>query len=200
MKNSRLGVDESKTCSKKYSLHIENDFCNLIRKEEKYIMSFIRSRCWNEEDIEDVFQHTMLEAFKSRKSFVGDSQPRTWICAVAFNVMKKYNKRKYIDRNIVSMESSPNVLKNHESDMSHNYNTNHTERAYELDSALKTTENYINEFSDNIKDVFVAVVVEGKSYQETARDFDIPIGTVRSKIARARMLLREQQDTLWPSS
>jgi len=166
------------------------DFSEVVLENGKYLRNFIAKKCWDKRDIDDVYQTTLLEAFKSYGSFRGDSQIRTWLCGIALMVFR--NRARKMSR----MKTCP--LQDMDGEYIDVIDTleasefDRPEKALEMGRMLRSVVSTAKKLPNSVKPVFTAVAIEGKNYEETAIEYDIPIGTVRSRVSRARTLLRDR--------
>lgn len=166
-------------------------FTELILQHGKFIRNFIAKKCWETQDIEDIYQTTLMEAYKSLKNFRGDSHPRTWVCGIALMVIKTYI-RKSMSNNF-SVQSLDEIKGENQAhiDLLPDASQKEPDRAYALESLCSDLDSSVKQLPSNLKDVFVSVVYEGNNYQQAADHFGIPVGTVRSRLSRVRGILRD---------
>jgi RNA polymerase sigma-70 factor, ECF subfamily len=122
-----------------------------------------------EED--DLVQETFLQVFRSGGSFRGDSPVQSWVLAIARNVCADHVRRRVRQRRLVERLTTASTT---------------AEAA--ADTGL---EQYVQLLSDERREAFVLTQVVGLPYDEAARVIGCPIGTVRSRVARARADLVE---------
>ena len=138
------------------------------------IFSFIKSR----EDSEDLSQHTFIKVWQQLDSFRGDSAFFTWVYRIAINLAKNFVtssgfKKQKINTSIEDTEIDISSFNDIESTVIH-------------DESLEEINDYIDTLPESLKTAFVLREVEGKSYEDIAIITQTPIGTVRSRIFRAR--------------
>jgi RNA polymerase sigma-70 factor (ECF subfamily) len=120
-------------------------------------------------ETEDLVQETYLRALKSLHSFRGDSSVRTWLLSVSRNVCADHVRRRERQRRLI-------------------------DRVTPLAAdAVTPGPVFIDEMIDGLsrdrRDAFVLTQMIGLSYEEAAQALGVPIGTVRSRVARARIEL-----------
>ncbi len=155
----------------------------LYRTQNERLKRFIQKKIWCKEDAEDVLQLTYLEAMRSQENFKGGSKPETWLFGIAVNLTRNYFKRHYSQPPLDEMtdtmlselqgevENDPEVLAEHEFTLS---------QATEAISALP----------EDIQFMFAMIVDSECSYQDAADRMGVPIGTIRSRLSRARKTLK----------
>ncbi|WP_158657764.1 RNA polymerase sigma factor [Agarilytica rhodophyticola] len=165
---------------------------SVIKNSSVYLRRFISKRAKNKCDIDDFMQATLLEAIRSYHNFRGDSQAKTWLCGIAYNIIRNSIKRQEKDLSVFSEEYSESI------DYLSSDNGISSQRVQDPADIIEC-----NELIDNVCDryealpekmqgVFNSLVVEGKSYQDTADQFNVPLGTIRSRMANARKILRQE--------
>ena len=141
------------------------------------LFSFTKSK----EDSEDLAQQTFMKVWDQINSFRGDSAFFTWVYRIAINLAKNFvasaNYRKQ------SLNSS---IDEFEMDFS---SFNDVESLLIHDESLKKISNYVDTLPESLKTSFTLREESGKTYEEISEMTDTPIGTVRSRIFRARELV-----------
>lgn len=133
-------------------------------------------------EAEDVAQEAFLRAYRSVAEFRGDAKLSTWLCAITsrlcLNRLDSADRRRtrHGDELLASVaDDRPDP-------------TGHLEQ-HERETALHRA---IAELSDDRRIVVVLADLEGLSYEDVAETLAVPVGTVRSRLHRARMELRER--------
>jgi RNA polymerase sigma factor (sigma-70 family) len=173
----------------KYTL---SNFSEIINNNGKYVQNFISKKVWNKNDVDDIYQTTLLEAFKSFSSFRGDSHPRTWICGIAYIVFKNYLKNKTIHSFETVEDLSGFIERGQQLEDAPNLDLENPETIHERMELLSILQEAFEGLPDGMKETFESVVGNGESYESAAKRYNIPVGTVRSRISRARQVLREK--------
>ena len=138
------------------------------------IFSFIKSK----EDSEDLSQQTFIKVWEQLDTFRGDSAFFTWVYRIAINLAKNFVtssgfKKQKINTSIEDAEIDISSFDDIESAVIHN-------------ESLEEISNFIDSLPESLKTAFVLRESEGKSYEDIAAITETPIGTVRSRIFRAR--------------
>ena len=138
------------------------------------LFSFTKSK----EDSEDLAQQTFLKVWQQIESFRGDSAFFTWVYRIAINLAKNYvvsssYKKQKVNTSIEYAEIEISSYENIESVLMH-------------DQSMEEIRNYINSMPESLKTAFTLRESGGKSYEEISNITATPIGTVRSRIFRAR--------------
>ena len=138
------------------------------------IFSFIKSK----EDSEDLSQQTFIKVWQQLDSFRGDSAFFTWVYRIAINLAKNFVTSSGFKKQKINTS-----IEDTEIDIS---SFNDIESTVIQDESLEEINDYIDTLPESLKTAFVLREVEGKSYEDIAIITQTPIGTVRSRIFRAR--------------
>lgn len=159
----------------------------------KLVVRFLR----NQADVPDVLQETFIKAYRALPNFRGDSAFYTWIYRIAINTAKNYlvaSVRKNPPGSIDAQDAEDYGA----SDWLKEYATPERELlAQELHSTVKVA---INGLPTDLKEAITLREIEGLSYEDIAQVVDCPIGTVRSRIFRAREAIDSQLQPLLDSA
>ena len=138
------------------------------------------------EDAADVVQDAFLNAFQSLHTFKGDAEFFTWLYRIAFNTAISLKRKK---RAVISLDAAGTGDHGLEPDDPSEYvrpgaALERTEEETLLHAALAR-------LSGEHRDVLVLKDIEGLKYEEIAVILGVPIGTIRSRLHRARLELRD---------
>jgi len=149
-------------------------------KVVKLVMRYLRDPA----DAEDVAQEAFIKAYRALPQFRGDSAFYTWLYRIAINTAK--NALAARDRNPVTYDLD--LQGNDESsDMVGRLKDPETPEGLALTEEIRATVNAaIGELPEDLRTAIVLRELEGMSYEEIAQSMDCPVGTVRSRIFRAR--------------
>ena len=150
----------------------------LVIKYRPRIMSVLYSFSKSHSDAEDLTQQTFLKAWSSLEKFRGDSSFYTWTYRIAINLAKNFFKKPstQFDKKSLSIDQNQFDLPEDLDPLT-----------FISNEQLKTElEAFIKSLPEKLKTAFILREYEGKSYEEIALFTDCPIGTVRSRIFRAR--------------
>jgi RNA polymerase sigma-70 factor, ECF subfamily len=149
-------------------------------KVVKLVMRYVR----NAAEAEDIAQDAFIKAYRALPQFRGDSAFYTWLYRIAINTAK--NAVVARDRNPVDFDLD--MTNNDESyEMQGRLKDSETPEALVLTDEIRTTVNAaIANLPDDLRTAIVLRELEGLSYEEIAATMDCPVGTVRSRIFRAR--------------
>jgi RNA polymerase sigma-70 factor (ECF subfamily) len=149
-------------------------------KVVKLVMRYVR----NPAEAEDIAQDAFIKAYRALPQFRGDSAFYTWLYRIAINTAK--NAAVARARNPVDFDLD--MTNNDESyEMQGRLKDSETPEALVLTDEIRTTVNAaIANLPDDLREAIVLRELEGLSYEEIAARMDCPVGTVRSRIFRAR--------------
>ena len=147
------------------------------------IFSFIKSK----EDSEDLSQQTFIKVWQQLDTFRGDSAFFTWVYRIAINLAKNYvsssgYKKQKLNISVEDSEIEINSFKDIELELMH-------------DQSLKNIKFFIDSMPESLRTAFTMREQEGLSYDEISKITETPIGTVRSRIFRARESILEYINT-----
>ena len=136
------------------------------------------------EDAHDVVQDAFVQAYLKLESFRGASAFYTWLYRIAFNLAMSHARR---HRAVRSLDEAKDGFGSEPMDNAEGPDAGllRDERAALVRAALM-------KLDDEFRQVVVLRELDGSSYEEIAEILDVPIGTVRSRLFRARMQLRER--------
>ena len=163
------------------------NFEEVYRRFRRPVWSLARRLSGNDEEALDATQEIFLRVWKGLSGFRGESKLSTWIFQIAWNHLRKERRRKgkmplFLSTDEHSMAGRVVLLEERRAG---------PERRAEAAEKLKRVERALLQLSEEFRVVLALRDGEDLSYQEISEVLDIPIGTVRSRIARARMKLRK---------
>ena len=166
------------------------EFNELVRRYQDRLFHSVLRVVDNPEDAADVVQDSFVNAFQSLASFKGDSEFFTWLFRIAFNAAISHKRR---TRATVSLgagrygEAIPDPADDAEGIQPHE-RIERTEDEARLHAAL-------NRLSPDHRVAIVLKDLDGMKYEEMAEVLGVAVGTVRSRLNRARLELRQILET-----
>ncbi|MEZ4454222.1 MAG: sigma-70 family RNA polymerase sigma factor [Nannocystaceae bacterium] len=153
-------------------------FPELILRHQGKVRALLFRLAGNHSLADDLAQEAFLRAYRSLAGFEGRARFSTWIYRIAYNVYLNHRARTRVHaalpRSFESVAAAP------ESAMS----PSRFDLRCDLEAALLT-------LAEHYRSVIALYYLEDASYSEIAEILDIPIGTVRTRLRRAKELLRE---------
>ncbi|MFH2035188.1 MAG: sigma-70 family RNA polymerase sigma factor [Candidatus Zixiibacteriota bacterium] len=154
-------------------------FNELVDKYKKRLMNVIMRMISSEVEAEDIVQETFVRVFQHRQSFDFNHCLSTWIYTIALNLarneLRKRKRFKFMD--IFDMQGKEG------------------EFAVEMklpNGLPKAIEGAMESLPEKYKMAFILRDVQELPYEEVAKIMNIPLGTVKSRVNRARSMLREK--------
>jgi len=139
----------------------------------------------NYQDASDLTQECFISVYNGIKDFKGESSLSTWIYRIAVNVCK--NKLKSFER---KKDSKTISLRDKILDVKDSNNS--PVELFEKKEIESRVQDAINSLPSEWKEVVILRDIEGLSYDEIARILQCEIGTVKSRLHRARMVLKDK--------
>ncbi|BAN35216.1 RNA polymerase sigma factor RpoE [Sulfuricella denitrificans skB26] len=156
------------------------------RKLGRLLSRFIR----NPTEVEDVVQEAFIKAYRALPSFRGDSAFYTWLYRIGINAAKNY---------LVSEGRRPPTTTEFDSEEAEGFedaeqlrNINTPENELMSKQVAETVNKAMDTLPEELKTAITLREIEGLSYEEIANTMNCPIGTVRSRIFRARETIAEK--------
>jgi len=156
------------------------------RKLGRLLSRFIR----DSGEVEDVTQEAFVKAYRALPSFRGDSAFYTWLYRIGINTAKNY---------LVSMGRRAPTTTNYDAEEAEGFDDGDQLRDLNTPENLlmsKQIAQTVNQSMDRLPEELKAAImlreIEGMSYEDIAKIMNCPIGTVRSRIFRAREAIAEQ--------
>ena len=167
----------------------------LMRRYNSKLFRVARAIIKNDEEAEDALQDTYLDAYRRIGSFRGESQLVTWLTRIVINQALMRLRRRKRERVVMPFASgrggSPERARADTApDMADDRIESATDATMRAE-VRRMLERRIDELPVAFRTVFVMREVEDLSVEETAASLSIPAATVRTRLFRARALLRE---------
>ena len=148
-------------------------------------MDGLRGFAWrltrNKADAEDLVQATMLRALEKKHLFRKDSNLFSWTSKIMYNLFVTAYRRKtkfetqYDPESYIEKES--------------------VDASQEEKMEFQEVGNAMQKLSFNHREILILVCVKGMRYAEVSEKLDVPVGTVRSRLSRAREALEHKLDS-----
>ncbi len=157
-------------------------YTELVDRYQRRLLGLLYHACGNQVEAEDLAQETFTRAYRKLRLYSGQSQFYTWLCRVAMNLLTSQRRRKRIE----------NQLPREGMDVALDTVGTGDQRDDELEK---------NEMRIQVRQAIAMLDVErrtvillrdfdGMDYEAIAETLDIPVGTVRSRLHRARLELK----------
>lgn len=161
----------------------------LVRKYQHRIVQLVTRYVHNPADAQDVAQEAFIKAYRALPKFRGDSAFYTWLYRIAINTAKNHlvaqGRRPPgddIDAADAEQFEGESGLKEYAT----------PEHEVLSDEIGRTVQAAIEDLPEDLRTAIVLRELEGLSYEEIAEAMECPIGTVRSRIFRAREAIEKR--------
>lgn len=162
----------------------------LVSKYQRKLSRLLSRFVKDQTEVEDVAQEAFVKAYRALPSFRGDSAFYTWLYRIGINTAKNY---------LVAMGRRPPTVTEFDSEEAEEFDGGSQLRDINTPESLLMTKqiaNTVNEAMEQLPEELRAAIqlreIEGLSYEEIAAAMECPIGTVRSRIFRAREAIAER--------
>ena len=155
----------------------------LVLKYQQRVINLISRFVKNYADALDISQETFIKAYKALPNFRGESAFYTWLYRIAVNTAK--NHLTVQSRKITKSDYDVAEIEQIEGNMTLTEQTT-PENLLFKDELQETVLNTIENLPEDLKSAIMLREIEGLSYEEIAAVMECPVGTVRSRIFRAR--------------
>ena len=158
----------------------------LVLKYQQRVINLISRFVKNHSDALDVSQETFIKAYRALPNFRGDSAFYTWLYRIAVNTAK--NHLTVQSRKITKSDYDVADIEQIEGNMSLTEQTT-PESLLVKDELQETILKTIENLPEDLKSAIMLREIEGLSYEGIAEVMECPVGTVRSRIFRAREMI-----------
>ena len=166
-------------------------FDQLVRRYKEPLLNFVYRFVGDLTEAEDIVQDTFFRVYKNKHYYKNVAKFSTWIYTIAGNLAKtelrRRKRRKIFSIHRDTQEEKEWDLPDIETNPEKEVNTVVTERIIQK---------AINNLPDKFREVVVLRDIEGFSYEDISDIIRVPLGTVKSRVNRARLRLQEDLDFL----
>jgi RNA polymerase sigma-70 factor, ECF subfamily len=157
----------------------------LVLKYQDRIYNLCRHMLHDPSNAEDAAQDTFIKACRNLKKFTPEASFYTWLYRIAVNTCLDYRKKTFLQSLFRSTDEKNTYLIEQMS------SAPSPERLYESKQMGHALQKNLSLLSPKLRTVLVLKEIEGLSYEEIAEVLDTSIGTVKSRISRAREEFRK---------
>lgn len=170
-----LSLDDDFSLIKRFIDGDQTTFNELIKRHREKVRNIIYLTLSNTDSVDDIAQEVFITVYRHLKNFRFESQFTTWLYRITINKCKDHLRRKNIRKIFLPLREEEQVLTSNNED---------TDIKHIVRSAIAI-------LPDKLRIPIVLKDLEGFSYQEIAETMDCEIGTVKSRIFRAREALKK---------
>jgi len=170
-----LSLDDDFSLIKQFIDGDESVFSELLKRHKEKVRNIIYLTLSNSDGVDDIAQEVFITVYRHIKSFRFESQFTTWLYRITINKCKDHLRKKNIRSIFLPLKDEEPVFEsiNEDTDIKH------------------IVRNAIATLPDKLRIPLVLKDLEGFSYQEIADTMECEIGTVKSRIFRAREALKK---------
>ncbi len=161
----------------------------LVIKYQSKILSIISRFISDHAEINDVAQDAFIKAYRALPNFRGESAFYTWLYRIAINTAKNYLTAK--GRRPPASDIDSQEAESYGVGIALRENAS-PERLMMRDQLKQVIFDTIDELPEDLRTAITLREIDGLSYEEIAESMDCPVGTVRSRIFRAREAIDEK--------
>jgi RNA polymerase sigma-70 factor (ECF subfamily) len=176
-------ADNDKELVKQVQNGSKKAFDLLVLKYQHRIIKLVLRYVKERSDAEDVAQEAFLKAYRALPNFRGDSAFYTWMYRIAINTAKNHlvaSGRRPLEVDLENADGESLDIEELQKDVAT------PENLLLTDEIRETVQRTINALPDDLRVAITLREVDGLSYDDIATAMECPIGTVRSRIFRAR--------------
>ncbi len=156
----------------------------LVIKYQRKIMRLLSRMIHDPAEIEDVAQEAFIKAYRALPQFRGDSAFYTWLYRIALNTARNWQAASFRrPATVTPLENEDGETFDQIDGLSDHSTPESLMASRQVAQAVNEA---IDELPDDLRLAIVLREIEGMSYEEIASTMQCPIGTVRSRIYRAR--------------
>ena len=159
----------------------EKAFTELVARYQERLLNFVGRVVTDQETAEELIQETFLRIFNQKHSYTPEFAVSTWIYTIALNLarseLRKRKLRRYLSLDFLKEESDVEIAG----------------RSGSMGESLSPIlQKAIDSLPEDYKTAFILCDVQRLPYQQIAEILRVPVGTVKSRINRARAMLRDK--------
>jgi RNA polymerase sigma-70 factor (ECF subfamily) len=165
-------------------------FGMLVEKYQRKLARLLSRLIRDPAEVEDVVQESFIKAYRALPNFRGESAFYTWLYRIGINTAKNY---------LVAMGRRPQVTTEIEIEDAENFEDGNELRTMDTPETelmskeiAQTVNDTVASLPEELRTAITLREIEGLSYEEIATLMDCPIGTVRSRIFRARETIAQK--------
>jgi RNA polymerase sigma-70 factor (ECF subfamily) len=164
-------------------------FEELVLKYQRQIYTVAYRFMGNHEDASDLAQEAFIKAYKSIDRFRGESSLKTWLYHIVANVCRdELRKRK--KGQVLSLDAPISTEEGEITRQTEDW-TYAPDLIYESKEAQYFIQEAINQLTPEYKEVIILREIQGFSYEEIAQHLGCSLGTIKSRLNRARKAMRD---------
>ena len=170
-------------------------FGDLVLRYQNRLFNTLTAVLGSADDARDVTQDAFVNAFQKLHTFRGRSAFYSWLFRIALN--SAASQKRKTNRTVVSIDSNRELTGDEPADQHSDSRPGHALETQERQATVRTA---LGQLAEEFRTALILKEIENLSYEEIAEIVGCPIGTVRSRIHRARSELRERLQDIFKES
>ena len=159
----------------------------IVKRYKDQLLNFVYRFLGNQEEAEDVVQETFLRVYRNRHAYQRVAKFSTWIYTIAGNLarteLRRRNRRRIFSLSNMGVDDKEYEISDEFSSPEKHTNTVLSEEIIQKE---------INKLSPKFREVIILRDIQELSYEEISKIIRVPIGTVKSRVNRARLRLQSR--------
>lgn len=165
-----------------------SSFGELVERFHSRLYNAMLQMARSHDDAEDIVQESFVQAYLKLDSFQGNSQFFTWLYRIAFNNALSHGRRK---RAQISLDQGRELMGTDPED-----SAEAPDQPMIRDERIAQVHSALDQLSDEHRAILILREMQEASYEDIAEILSIKIGTVRSRLSRARNQLKQQLEAI----
>jgi RNA polymerase sigma-70 factor (ECF subfamily) len=157
----------------------------IVKRYKDQLLNFVYRFLGNQEEAEDVVQETFLRVYRKRHAYQRVAKFSTWIYTIAGNLarteLRRRNRRRIFSLSNLGVDDKEYEISDEILSPERHTNTVLSEEIIQSE---------INKLSSKFREVIILRDIQELSYEEISKIIRVPIGTVKSRVNRARLRLQ----------
>ncbi len=170
----------------------EKAFNEIVRRYKDYVYNVVSYNVSSEEAVQDLAQQTFVNAYEGLGDFRKESSLKTWLFRIAKNLCNSHHRREGRNRETPSgtfREQNDGEESSFPEPGQHETNPADSVTTRERQEIVREE---IEQLKEQFRDIILLREIEDHPYEEIADMLDVPVGTVRSRLYRARSALQDR--------
>ncbi|RMF40169.1 MAG: sigma-70 family RNA polymerase sigma factor [Planctomycetota bacterium] len=173
---------EDKTAIEQTLAGNQQAFAALVERYQSRLLGLLWHACGDRGLAEDIAQEAFIRAYRKLHTFAGDSQFYTWLAKIAMNQLISYRRRRRLE--------STQPRSGLDAALDTTGRDDPPDSGLELSETQQCVRAAIALLDEDRRTVLLLRDFDGHDYEAIARILDLPVGTVRSRLHRARLELK----------
>ncbi len=173
----------------------DSAFAELMRRHRGPIVNYVNRMIGDRDRAEDLAQEVFLRVYRHAGTYRVTARFTTWLYTIASNLGKNELRNRARRRN-VSVEDTPRELKQDDYHLGTREDFLQPDRITDLNDRQRKVRIAIDSLPEHFRMMLVLRDLEGFAYEEIASMLDLPLGTVKSRINRARLEFKKRVEPL----